>query len=39
MEGLSDVNGWILIVVIAGIVLTAFGAGFLLVRPLLDNSR
>lgn len=38
-EGLSDVNGWILIVVITGIVLTAFGAGFLLVRPLLNNSR
>lgn len=38
-EGLSDVNGWMLIVAILLIVLTAFGTGFLIVRPLLNNSN
>ncbi|MBD0344862.1 MAG: hypothetical protein ICV63_08560 [Coleofasciculus sp. Co-bin14] len=38
-EGLSDVSGWLLIVAILLIVLTAFGTGFLIVRPLLKNSR
>ncbi len=38
-EGLSDVNGWFLIVAIVLIVLTAFGTGFLIVRPLLNNNR
>ncbi|HEY9741240.1 MAG TPA: hypothetical protein V6C90_12190 [Coleofasciculaceae cyanobacterium] len=38
-EGLSDVSGWLLIVAILLIVLTAFGTGFLIVRPLLKPSR
>jgi hypothetical protein len=38
-EGLSDINGWFLVVAILGIVLTAFGAGFWVVRPLLNNSN
>ena len=38
-EGLSDVSGWLLIVAILLIVLTAFGTGFLIVKPLLKNSR
>ncbi|HEY9635140.1 MAG TPA: bZIP transcription factor [Coleofasciculaceae cyanobacterium] len=38
-EGLSDVSGWLLVVAILLIVLTAFGTGFLIVRPLLKNSR
>lgn len=38
-ESLSDVNGWMLIVAILLIVLTAFGTGFLIVRPLLNNSN
>lgn len=38
-EGLSDVSGWMLIVAILLIVLTAFGTGFLIVRPLLNNSK
>lgn len=39
LEGLSDVNGWVLILAILLIVLTAFGTGFLIVRPLLKNTR
>ncbi len=38
-EGLSDVSGWMLLVAILLIVLTAFGLGFLIVRPLLNNSK
>ena len=38
-EGLSDVSGWMLLVAILLIVLTAFGLGFLIVRPLLNNSN
>jgi hypothetical protein len=38
-EGISDINGWFLVVAILGIVLTAFGAGFWVVRPLLNNSN
>jgi hypothetical protein len=37
-EGTSDVNGWFLVVAILLIVLTAFGAGFLIVRPMLKNN-
>lgn len=37
-ERSSDVSGWWLVVVIFLIVATAFGTGFLIVRPLL-NSR
>ncbi|MBD2742393.1 hypothetical protein H6H02_12630 [Coleofasciculus sp. FACHB-1120] len=38
-ERSPDVSGWWLIVVISLIVATAFGTGFLIVRPLLNNSR
>lgn len=38
-DGFSDINGWVLVVAILAIVLTAFGAGFLVVRPLLENNR
>ena len=38
-EGYREVNGWVLIVAIMLIVLTAFGTGFLIVRPLLNNNR
>lgn len=38
-DGVSDVSGWLLVVAILLIVLTAFGMGFWLVRPLLKNSR
>jgi small-conductance mechanosensitive channel len=38
-EGLSDVSGWMLLVAILLIVLTAFGTGFLIVRPLLNNNK
>jgi hypothetical protein len=38
-ERSADVSGWWLIVVICLIVATAFGTGFLIVRPLLNNSR
>lgn len=37
-ENSSDVNGWLLGVAILLIVLTAFGTGFLIVRPLLNSS-
>lgn len=38
-ERLSDVNGWWLVVAILLIVATAFGTGFLIVRPLLKGGR
>lgn len=38
-EGHREVNGWFLVLAIVLIVLSAFGAGFLIVRPLLNNSR
>ena len=38
-EGVSDVSGWMLVVAILLIVLTAFGTGFLIVRPLLNNNK
>jgi hypothetical protein len=38
-EGLSDINGWWLVIAILAIVLTAFGAGFWIVRPLLTNNN
>jgi hypothetical protein len=38
-EGFSDVSGWMLLVAILLIVLTAFGTGFLIVRPLLNNNN
>lgn len=38
-EGLPGVNGWLLAVAILLIVLTAFGTGFLIVRPLLNNNN
>ena len=38
-EVLSDINGWMLLVAILLIVLTAFGTGFLIVRPLLSNNK
>lgn len=39
-EGISEVNGWLLVVAIMLIVLTAFGGGFLVLRSLLgSNSR
>jgi len=37
-EGISEVSGWWLIVAILLIVLTAFGTGFLIIRPLLNNG-
>ncbi len=38
-EGVADVNGWMLILAILLIVLTAFGTGFLIVRPLLNSNK
>lgn len=38
-ERSSDVNGWWLVVAIVLIVATAFGTGFLIVRPLLKGGR
>jgi hypothetical protein len=38
-EGISDVSGWLLVVAILLIVLTAFGTGFLIVKPLLNNNN
>lgn len=38
-ERSSDVNGWLLIAAILLIVLTAFGTGFLIVRPLINNNN
>ncbi|NEO51433.1 MAG: hypothetical protein F6K55_48115, partial [Moorea sp. SIO4A3] len=38
-EGVSYVNGWVLVIAILGIVLSAFGAGFLVVKPILDSNR
>ena len=38
-DGVSEVNGWFLILAIVLIVLTAFGAGFWMVRPMLKNNR
>lgn len=38
-ETVADVNGWMLIIAILLIVLTAFGTGFLIVRPLLNNNK
>ncbi len=38
-EGGSYVSGWLLVVAILLIVLTAFGTGFLIVRPFLKNNR
>jgi cobalamin biosynthesis Mg chelatase CobN len=38
-EGGSDVSGWMLVVAILLIVLTAFGTGFLIVRPLLNSNK
>jgi hypothetical protein len=37
-EGFPDVSGWLLVTAILLIVLTAFGTGFLIVRPLLKNN-
>lgn len=37
-ESSSDVSGWLLILAIILIVLTAFSMGFLIVRPLLNDS-
>ena len=38
-ESSSELGGWWLAVAIALIVVTAFGAGFLIVRPLLPSSK
>ncbi|MEQ8540151.1 MAG: hypothetical protein RIB93_22195 [Coleofasciculus sp. D1-CHI-01] len=38
-ESHREVNGWFLVLAIVLIVLSAFGAGFLIVRPLLNNNR
>ncbi|MEQ8972182.1 MAG: hypothetical protein RIE73_17525 [Coleofasciculus sp. C1-SOL-03] len=38
-EGHREVNGWFLVLAIVLIVLSAFGAGFLIVRPLLNDNR
>jgi hypothetical protein len=38
-ESVADVNGWMLIIAILLIVLTAFGTGFLIVRPLLNSNK
>ncbi|WP_083305216.1 hypothetical protein [Moorena sp. SIO4G3] len=38
-EAVSYVNGWVLVIAILGIVLSAFGAGFLVVKPILDSNR
>jgi cobalamin biosynthesis Mg chelatase CobN len=34
----AETNGWMLLIAILLIVLTAFGAGYLIVRPLLANN-
>lgn len=38
-DGGTEVNGWMLIIAILLIVLTAFGTGFLIVRPLLNSNK
>ena len=38
-DGISEVNGWWLIAFISIIVLTAFGAGFWIVRTMLNNNN
>jgi hypothetical protein len=38
-ERSTDVSGWLLVVAIFLIVATAFGTGFVIVRPLLNNSN
>ncbi len=38
-ESSPEINGWLLILAIVAIVLTAFGTGFVIVRPLLGNNR
>ena len=38
-EKASDVSGWLLVLAIIVIVMTAFGTGFLIVRPLLNNNN
>lgn len=38
-EGGTEVNGWMLIIAILLIVLTAFGTGFLIVRPLINGNK
>jgi hypothetical protein len=38
-ESGTEVNGWMLIIAILLIVLTAFGTGFLIVRPLLNSNK
>lgn len=38
-EGVSDVSGWLLIVAILLIVLTAFGAGFLILQSQLRSNN
>lgn len=38
-ESSPGVSGWLLVVAIFGVVLTAFGTGFLIVRPLINNNR
>ena len=38
-ENSPEINGWLLILAIVAIVLTAFGTGFVIVRPLLGNNR
>ncbi|NJL63506.1 MAG: hypothetical protein HC903_18825 [Methylacidiphilales bacterium] len=36
--GANETNGWMLLIAIVLIVVTAFGAGYLVVRPLLQNQ-
>ncbi|MEW6494721.1 MAG: hypothetical protein AB1589_19720 [Cyanobacteriota bacterium] len=38
-EGISDVSGWLLVVAILLIVLTAFGAGFLILQSQLKTNN
>ena len=38
-ESSPQISGWLLILAIVAIVLTAFGTGFVIVRPLLGNNR
>lgn len=38
-ESSPEVSGWLLIVAIVAIVLTAFTVGFAIVRPMLGNNR
>ncbi|MBE9118760.1 hypothetical protein IQ249_22995 [Lusitaniella coriacea LEGE 07157] len=35
----SDVSGWLLLISVVLIILIAFGMGFLVMRPLLNNKR